>query len=695
MWAHQAFNIAFGDDDDDDVEEESKPAYDYVLSATPSFVYPSPLHGVAVEEQEDDDLFDEMIEKNKMSLLYEAFDKEIEVCGDGDEVKSIVTPSSPVPVQMASEQKTIHRLFETYLSESFLDRLRLSFDEVYETVSARAKPHKNEVLRDKAQIETIIDTFVKRMVLDMLNVDKTATKSKEMYEKIESLYHTRYDEKTKKQSLVTKVKNDFVHHDYVDRIRLERERIALDRTTDPVFMHFSEPKKRGRHAKNRVEEVWNEIETIASQYIISKKLATISPDGASSPPPIQQQKPHANMVDFYPTFETTLTILNQSIPRLTNHGWYTEHLLRAIRTLDPKVWPLHGLASMMHNANYVIHAKRVVTKFDRTKCRFYCCFSGLEIKNGETVTWIKVLENDAERLAAWHENAVLPNRPFEAPEFKRSVASFYMKSELCCPVSLFYAPFSDAYKERFASHFSPKSISLDLKRKQAISINDNDDDAEVIKKKPRQETRVSRHPIAQVMLHLVSLFTADEGDNDRLVYNELVKYRKHYDDERVGLFSLFDGMSEQSFTDDLQSVFYYCLDGSPYHDTETMEMSEQASFLADFLDTVLDIFETLVTSKLTIKKSVLAERFAFCVAQRKKQRPTYENFVNQCIGEKTLESNAITKFSALPFVGHFSFLFLILVEYLFAHDLKATVKPTGERATKYTTLLNKLHLSRK
>jgi hypothetical protein len=701
MWAHQAFNIGFGDEDEVATiitKEESKPAYDYVLSATPRHLYPSPQRDMIIDEEEDDDvLFGEMIEKNKISLLYEAFDKEIDIAGD--EGVEIVAAST----QATSEQKTIHRLFETYLSESFLGRLRLSFDEVYETVSARAKPHKNEVLRDRAQIEAIIDMFIKRMVLGMLNVDKAATKSKEMYEKIEALYYKRYDEKTKKLGLVAKVKNDFIHHDYVDRIRLEREKLALDRATDPVSMHFSEPKKRGRHAKNRVEEVWNEMETLASQYILSKKLN--SPITAAtttlevSPPQIQQKS--TNAVNFYPTFEKTLTILNQSIPRLTNHGWYIEMLLRAIRTLDPKVWPLHGLATMLHNANYVVHAKRVITKFDRVKCRFYCCFSGLEIKNGETVTWIKVVENDAERLAAWHENTVLLNRPFEAPEFKRSVASFYMKSELCCPVSLFYAPFSDAYKERFASHFSPKTtVTLDLKRKQVIASGGDggveEEEQKVIKKKKkttRQETCVSTHPITQIMLHLVSLFTAGDA-SERLIHNELVKYRKNYDDEKTELFGVFEAISDRSFTNDLQRVIYYCFIGSPYYDIETMERDAQLSLIADCLDTVLDIFEIVtVATPNFAKKSVLAERLAFSVVQRKKQRTTYENLIAQCIREKTTESSAIAKFAALPFLGHFSFFFLILFEYLFAREIKKVIKPTGERATLYTTLLHRLHLT--
>jgi hypothetical protein len=179
-----------------------------------------------------------------------------------------------------------------------------------------------------------------------------------------------------------------------------------------------------------------------------------------------------------------------------------------------------------------------------------------------------------------------------------------------------------------------------------------------------------------------------------LIHTELVKYRKNYDDEKTELFGVFEAISDRSFTNDLQRVIYYCFIGSPYYDIETMERDAQLSLIADCLDTVLDIFEIVtVATPNFAKKSVLAERLAFSVVQRKKQRTTYENLIAQCIREKTTESSAIAKFAALPFLGHFSFFFLILFEYLFAREIKKVIKPTGERATLYTTLLHRLHLT--
>lgn len=662
MWPHKAYNISFEDDDTADDCVASKPAYDYDLTTAPRYVYPDD------DDDEEDDVFQHMIKRNKMPLLYDAFGKE-------------TTTTAVVITPVSNEQKTIYSLFDTYLSASFLDHFRLAYDEVYETVSARAKPHCNEVARDKQQIEAIIDGFISRMVLEMLDLDKTTTKAREIGEKIDALYYVRTDQQGK-TSLVSRVKNDFVRRDEVDRMRLTREKSALDRTTDRVFMHFSEPKKRGRHSKNRVEEVWNEIETLASQYIIAKK-------SDSTEPVVTQQK--AANIDLYPIFERELTIRNKAIPQLANHGWYLENLLRAIRALDPKVWPLHGLASMLHNANYVIHAKRVVTKFDRTQRRFYCCFSGLEIKSGETVTWIKVVENDAERLAAWQVNngsaasAMRIDRPFESPEFKRSVASFYMKTELCCPISLFYAPFSQAYKTRFASHFTPKTISVDLKRKATT-----DSPSKAVPKRARQEVH---HPLAQVMLHLVSIVRGDDDDDALWFHDELVKYRKNYASEKTEIISVFEAMREKTYTVDLQRVLYYCLLGSPYYDIESASPNTQLRHIADFLDAVLDFFELCSTVKHAT--SILAQRLTLSIEKRKNHRTEYSNLLGARISDKMSESQALSQFASLPVVSQFPLFFIALFEYLFAQDIGHCIRPTGHRLMAYRTLMTHLHLSRK
>lgn len=683
MWPHQAYNIPFDDDDEDErkipLKTKAVP-YDYVFSAAPSHVYPSPQDPTAIdmEEQEDERLFQQMIAQNKMALLYETFDKRLEEETNETRIVAASPLFKPVSPQADEEPRTLHRLYEEYMSPHFLDRIRLKFDEIYDTVCVRAKPHKNEVLRDRPQIEAIIDMFVKRMVLDMLCVDKASIKAKEMCDRIDALYYMRYDSGTvKKPTLVEGVKNNFIHHDYVDRIRLAREKAASDHATDAVFTHFSEPKKRGRHAKDRVEEVWNEIETIASQYIPSKKQQEIN-----------NTAPRSATTDLNPIFERNLTILNQAIPRLCNHGWFTEKLLRSIRSLDSNVWPLHGLMLAMHNANYIIHAKRVVVgKFDRTKRRIYCCFSGLEIKTGETVTWIKVVENDAERLAAWRENTMVLERPFDAPEFKRSVSSFYMKTELCCPISLFYAPFSEAYKSRFASYFAPKTLTLDLKRK--ASIHDEDTTITNKKTKKTQTTRIATHPIAQLMLHLATLYTTGEGD--RWFHRELVKYRKNYAQERTEIFSVFEAMSEKSFTIDLQRVIYYCFNDSPYYDTEIMETTEQLRLVADCLDVVLDFFE--IVTATPDESSVLMKRLAFSIKQRKSHNPTYRNTLATLIDQNVPESGALSKCITIPFFSHFSFFFLILFEYLFAREIALCDKPTGSRLTHYQALLDRLHLS--
>jgi len=416
------------------------------------------------EDIEEAVVIETMIKNNKVHLLYDAMGKEVPNQVKKERVKTTRGGGGE------DSSKTIQSLFEYTKGGEFLDKMRLDYEEIYQTFSERARPLLGELREDKALIMEIIDSFITRMVLNMVTQDKLAVKARtDMVDRIEALYDHR-DGKA-----VTRVKNDFANYDYVNECISRRCKESRDEATDELYARFSEPKKRGRHPKTKTEEVVNEIEVIAGEYI-AKRL-TLGPSlavtnsggssessGPSSPTNTSgsgsSDESHVNLIqkagsiDYYPVFQQILETYNRCTPKLNNHGFYLQRLMHFIRVLDSRQWPLHGLMSVANNMNYCVHAETVKMHFDRAKKRFYCCYSGLEIQNNETITYLRVVENDAARLKEWRENPILMGKPFESPEFTRSIAAFYLKKELCCPSTLFYTPFTETYKANFPDYFN-------------------------------------------------------------------------------------------------------------------------------------------------------------------------------------------------------------------------------------------------
>ncbi len=429
----------------------------------------------ADEEQEETMLIDTMIKNNKVALIYDAMDEPVQVKKETapllyDAMGEVVQPKKPkARVVREDSSKTIHTLFE-YMQVDFLDKMRLDYEEIYQTFSSRAKPLLRELEEDRELIMEMIDTFITRMVFNLITQDKVAVKVRsEMVDRIEALYDHRNGEP------VLGVRNDFANTDYVNRCISERCKEAREPATDPIDARFSAHKRRGRHPKAKVEEAINEIQAIAGEYIAKRlgllQAATVAHNNAlaiagggsdSSPRSESDSSPRSNAspgtvkagsIDYYPIFQQTLETYNRCIPKQNNHGFYIKTLLHLIRTLDSKEWPLHGLMKMINNMNYCIHAESVKLRFDRSKKRFYSCYSGKELLNNQTVTCIRLVENDAERLKEWRENPILMGKPFEATEFTRSIGAFYLEKEVCCPSTLFYTPFSESYMAQFPNYF--------------------------------------------------------------------------------------------------------------------------------------------------------------------------------------------------------------------------------------------------
>ena len=444
---------------------------------------------------EERELIDSMLTNNKVHLLYEALpqdqQQQQQQQHEGDDEYEEEEEAQLMDVE---ETKTVYTLFD-YLKKPYLDGMRLEYREVYETFCDRAASLKGAVEQDKAIMEELIDTFLTRMVLNMITQDKVAFKVQdEMIHALEELYDHRErpiivdrsangvkesKKKKKEKEPVLDVKNDFAHYDKRNREISERCIAQSQPESDEIEIHFSKAKKRGRHQKIRNEMIINPVEAMAGELIEKRQTlshahaqckannnanspnssnnnsASSSPSGSST-----NGGQKVNGIDYYPIFKETLNVFNRCTPKTNNHGFYIQRLIQFIRTLDSQVWPLHGLMSMANNMNYCVRAQKVTMKFDRTVKRFYCCFSGMELRDGETVTCIRIIENDAERLKEWRQNPPVDRKPFEAPEFTRSVGAFYMKEKLCCPSTLFFTTFSDRYKAQFPDCFDGSNAPI-------------------------------------------------------------------------------------------------------------------------------------------------------------------------------------------------------------------------------------------
>jgi hypothetical protein len=536
-------------------------------------------------------------------------------------------------------------------------------------------------------MEELIDTFLTRMVLNLITQDKVAFKVQdEMIHALEELYDHRErpiivdrsangakesKKKKKEKEPVLQVKNDFAHYDKRNKEISERCIAQSQPESDEIEIHFSKAKKRGRHQKIRNEMIINSVEAMAGELI--EKRQTLSHAHAQCKANNNANSPNSsintsassspstnggggggqkvNGIDYYPIFKETLSVFNRCIPKTDNHGFYIQRLIQFIRTLDSQVWPLHGLMSMANNMNYCVQAQKVTMKFDRTVKRFYCCFSGMEIRDGETVTCIRIVENDAVRLKEWRQNPPVDRKPFESPEFTRSVGAFYMKEKLCCPSTLFFTTFSDRYKAQFPDCFDGSNAPIlpsPIKKQEPSSTTNTKKKrkiSSIIESKPQVKQEVSATDVEEpqlkkvktvtlsdvkcddaclfdsllpfatktrpsmlrvLMLHLVNAIEmhlakpkSKDGGQERAVWyayrGHEEKYRRNYVDEREQMYGLLEKMTKKSFQADIKQLAFYSIISSPAPALNSIEEGQPQMAVTDVcVDAILDFVEALV-----------------------------------------------------------------------------------------------------
>lgn len=657
--------------------------------------------GVQQEDQEEEkEMISSMLSNNKVHMLYDALGQEILPTPKPSEKKKSkeeenllstftdVVEDKATVVEEEEEEgeeeiKNVHDLFSYYLGSDYLDKLRLDYDELYALFCERAKPLKDEVEEDKEIIKEVIDSFIRRIVLNLLVHDKLCAKTRvEMVDRIEGLY----DHRVSNGEPIKKVKNDFAHYDYINGIISARCKEARDPKTDRINIRFSEHKKRGRHPKQRAEEVTNEIETIAGEYI-AKRLgllqaaAALAANNTHATTVKEQQR--TSGIDYYPTFQDILETCNKSIPKENNHGFYTKRLLHLIRALkDSRVWPLHGLMSVAHNLNYFIHADTVKMNFDRTKRRFYCCFSGLEIIDGETVTCLRLVENDAERLKEWRDSPMMIGKPFKAPEFTRSVYAFYMKKELCCASTLFFTPFSEKYKAAFPEYFDErdkrktKNTPAPTKKKRVVNPKRKaSEEKPDTKKRPKLEVKKE----AEMEVEDTFFESLSTRATKKPLFMASLRHcmaslshvmPKEYEQLRTTAFQIFDCISKRSFVSDMQGVIFTAIM------TLNNNLDEDAVLLcvAECYTAMFAFTEALVAPEFTLShygsaQTNLTMRALFHAARQhaKERTPEGENpFKQVCTTEDLLLIEPLKKCPLF---------FILLFNYMAEKDTLTHLKP--------------------
>jgi len=678
------------------------------------------------ESREDAEMIQSMLKNNQVQLLYDVINRK------GEEIEQV---------------KTVYTLFE-YLNKEFLDGMRLDYNDVYETFKQRAKALLDEVEEDRPILEEIIDTFLSRMVLNLITQDKVAFKVQDdMIRCLEELYDHREKplvierssggaskenkKKKKEKEPVLGVKNDFAHYDRRNKEIADRCLAQRNPATDDIDIHFSKAKKRGRHQKIRNELVINTVEAMAGELIEKRQNLTqatrasnandSSPvnSGTSSPSSpsassmlLMGQK--ANMTDYYPIFKETLNVFNRCIPKAKNHGFYLEKLIQCIRTLDSHVWPLHGLMSVANNLNYCVRAETVKMSFDRNVKRFYCCYSGKEIQDGEIVTCIRVVENDAVRLKEWRDNPPSNRKPFEMPEFTRSVGAYYLKKQLCCPSTLFFTEFSDRYKAQFPGCFdTTTTVPVTTKRKRTTSTTTT-----VANKKLKTEpvampvtdlfdslrpfsTKSQPSMLRIMMRHIHTTLEAhlalDGAPAVWYCYKAKEQYRRNYVEERQQLAGLLNSVTKKSFKDSMKKLGFYTVIScsglsSVEDDAQRLELTDMC------IDAMLDFIEAIVVPERKFalfaasQNSRMMRAFVFHVEQRIKKRKEPNPFLfSDFKGDDATEY--VKKMTSIHWLMCCPLLFIILFDHLAREDATGYLRQANSQSYCCKALFKELQLT--
>jgi len=397
---------------------------------------------------------------------------------------AVAAPPPDLLVTQPPSGAVVFSLFP-YLSDEMVARLLPDPLGIERVIHDRCHHLLRDVEKRRSQIASMQRAFICRLLLEMLAMDERGHRFGQMLARFEELYLLWEDEAvvqarqragTDAQQRRTAIERAFVrggknNATNVDRLHtLALETYALTQTPerDKWAEKCANAKQRGRKPRAEKEHEPHPIDRIRASQIES--LRTMPPVVyneqdrqcylAFAPPKDAVVANSQLKVDYYPLCVKVLDVFCQGLPRDTNHGWFTARLRRAARCLTPRQWPMHGLVQSLINLEGVVERTRVRLQLRQPTDRYYCCYSGLPLQDGEEVWRMRLLVLSPARHQKWVVEGERPMAPHLAPELERSVRVYYMKSRVTSVTSLFYTDFPDHYRRQHGAYFSARESRL-------------------------------------------------------------------------------------------------------------------------------------------------------------------------------------------------------------------------------------------
>ena len=381
---------------------------------------------------------------------------------------------------------SVFKLF-AYFSEGMVTALSLPYADVLETVGDRCPPIvAREVVERRANLESVVRTFVVRLIEELFTVDERGGKIKQILAELDETYlladpprrtgpTTTTTTTTTggganqqpKRRAVCGGKSNFINVDAVNRSAEKTYQETMS-SEDKFFRRCSDAKKRGRRPNDEKNNQPERIDLIKRGHILSQKsVAPITYSEADDKfytmaASLSETRPRGSgsygiqsTVDFYPVFMKVLDNFHACIPRPTNHGLYLARLNKAVRLLTPRDWPMHGLVRSLMNMDRVFPLAKVLVPTDGATYR--CAYSGLQLRPGEEVWHLRVLVNCGRRHRKWVIELKMPPCPMSAPEFTRSVRAYFIRCSVVGIHSLFYTLLSQPPNKKLAGGGATKT----------------------------------------------------------------------------------------------------------------------------------------------------------------------------------------------------------------------------------------------
>lgn len=224
-----------------------------------------------------------------------------------------------------------------------------------------------------------------------------------------------------------------------DSLIKQTHEVARDPPNDKFFLKSSEQRKRGRTSDADRLKTLNIVDTLRKEYITPKKVSNNNNEQASS---------EIVLTDKYRSFLFLLKLVHDNAQTGENYGAYLEKTNRLIEYVEREKidWPMLKLMKSIVNMETCIGINEIESiSLDEDEI-YYCSYSGDQLKQGDDVYHIRILEYSHERHKKWRIIKNRPNREFESPEFMASVKAYFVKKHFISLTGLWYRDFDDDYK---------------------------------------------------------------------------------------------------------------------------------------------------------------------------------------------------------------------------------------------------------